>query len=141
MTSTQNAVAWSAVIGLVPGYNHTSDPEVIANRRDLLIKQWQKAMDDTLGLTGYVVSATLTDTKVLYPSEHGGPEGGEAAVTFSGSSNPNFVKPRDFDDFIEAVKSTVLRVQRGMKQETVRIEFTYIDNSVYSRLDKADMIA
>lgn len=129
------AIGWSATIGLIPGYGHDNDPDAVAARKALLAASWDQAMRDTADATDFVISAVMTDSVVLYPRSGGCPEGGERAVTLTGSSNPVYVGPDAFDDYVAAVERTVLRVQRAMEQTTVRIEFRLIQRSVYSRLD------
>ena len=130
----QAAVGWTATIGLFPGYGHGNAGGDIAERRRLLVEQWFASMRQTQAETDLVVSAVLTDSVVLYP-HNSCPEGGEVAMTLTGSSNPTHVAPERLDDFMAAVQATVRRVQEAMEQKTVRLEFHRIERSVYSRLD------
>lgn len=130
------AVAWSATMGLIPGYGHDNDPATVAARKAMLIELWDAAMERTYADTGFTVSAVMTDALVVYPQANGCPVGGEQAVTLTGSSNPTKVDPGRFDDFIAAVEDMVLRVQAGMEQTSVRIEFSLLERSVYSRVEK-----
>ncbi|MFC7739422.1 hypothetical protein ACFQX4_27580 [Roseomonas sp. GCM10028921] len=135
-SANEAAISWSATMGLIPGYGHDNRPELLPGRRDLLVRLWSAAMEETLEQTGFSVSAVMTDSLVLYPESAGCPVGGEIAVTIAGSSNPARVGTDQFDAFSAAVRRTVRRVQEGMEQTSVRIEFTRIDRSLYSRLDE-----
>lgn len=135
LPDSRKAIAWTATMGLVPGYDHDNDPTLVAERKALLTRAWDEAIAETQESTGFTVSAVMTDSIVLYPRANGCPEGGEHAVTLSGSSNPAYVPEDRFAEFVQAVESTVLRIQRTMEQTSVRIEFSMISRSVYSRLD------
>lgn len=127
------AIGWTATMGLVPGYAHDNMPDGIEERRALLIRTWTEAMEKVNEETGYSISVVMTPSIVIYPRSGGCPEGGEQAMTLTGSSNPKFVKPRDFYDFAEAVERIVRFVQTEMEQTSVRIEFSEI-RSIYSRV-------
>lgn len=133
-TAKTRAVSWSATMGLIPGYGHDNDPDVVAERKALLIRVWREAMEDTKASTGYTISAVLTDSTVIYPVTGGCPPDGEQAVTLSGSSNPAFVPEPEFEAFMHAVEAAVLHAQSRMEQTSVRIEFSILDRSVYSRV-------
>jgi hypothetical protein len=131
---TQAAVGWTATIGLVPGYGHGNAGVDLAERRRLLVEQWFASMRRTHDETDLVISAVLSESVVLYP-HNSCPDGGEVAMTLTGSSNPTHVAPERLDDFMAAVETTVRRVQEAMEQRTVRLEFHRIERSIYSRLD------
>ena len=128
------AVSWSATVGLVPGYGHDNRPNDIEALRAKLLASWTRAMGETLAETGHYPSCVATNAVVLYQEDHGCPPGGEQAMLLVGSSNPRDVPPHDFAAFEAAVERTVRQVQREMEQRTVRIEFSRITRSVYSRL-------
>ena len=130
----QAAVGWSATIGLIPGYGHGNAGVDVAERRAMLVREWFAAMRQTHAETDLVVSAVLSESLVLYP-HNSCPEGGEVAMTLTGSSNPTHVAPERLDEFMAAVETTVRRVQEAMGQRTVRLEFHRIERSIYSRLD------
>lgn len=130
-----NAISWTATMGLVPGYGHDNSPLDIADRRALLASAWSDAMEATLADTGFSVSTVMTDAIVIYPKTGRCPDGGEVAVTLSGSSNPRYVNRDEFEAFMDAVERTVREVQVRMEQTSVRIEFGSILRSVYCRTD------
>lgn len=130
------AISWSATMGLIPGYAHDNDPVALEARRHLLVRLWNEAMEDCHARTGFSVSCVMTDATVLYRSAGGCPDGGERAVLLTGSTNPRYVKPREFPAFARAVEDVIRRVQRGMEQTSCRIEFSEIAMSVYSREQK-----
>jgi hypothetical protein len=132
------AISWSATMGLIPGYAHDNDPVALDARRHLLVHLWNEAMEDCHARTGFSVSCVMTDATVLYRAAGGCPDGGERAVLLTGSTNPRYVKRREFPAFARAVEDVVRRVQRGMDQTSCRIEFSEIAMSVYSREQKLD---
>jgi hypothetical protein len=135
MSANTGAISWTATMGLIPGYGHDNSPSRIAERKALLASAWSDAMEATLADTGFSVSTVMTDAIVLYPKAGMCPEGGEVAVTLSGSSNPRYVGPDEFEAFMDAVERTVREVQISMKQTSVRIEFGSILRSLYCRTD------
>ena len=130
------AISWSATMGLIPGYSHDNDPVALEARRHMLVHLWNEAMEDCHARTGFSVSCVMTDATVLYRSAGGCPDGGERAVLLTGSTNPRYVKRREFPAFARAVEDVVRRVQRGMDQTSCRIEFSEIALSVYSREER-----
>lgn len=129
------AVSWSATMGLVPGYGHDNPEALLAERRALLVRLWDEAMEEAHARTRFSVSCVMTDSLVLYRRDGGCPEGGERAVTLTGSSNPRYVRPDEIGAFREAVEDVVRRVQIGMGQTSCRIEFSHVAHSVYSRIE------
>lgn len=127
------AIGWSATMGLIPGYGHDNDPDTLSRRRDVLVELWNEAMEACHRDTRFSISCVMTDATVLYPQAGGCPEGGERAIMLTGSSNPKYVKPHEFEAFMAAVERVVRQVQVGMEQTSCRIEFTRILRSVYSR--------
>jgi hypothetical protein len=128
------AIGWTATIGLIPGYGHGNTGCDVSERRAMLVREWFTSMRRTHEETGFVISAVLSESVVLYP-HNSCPEHGEVAMTLTGSSNPAHVAADRLGDFMDAVHATVRRVQEGMEQKTVRLEFTRIERSIYSRLD------
>jgi hypothetical protein len=129
------AIAWTATLGLIPGYGHDNDDAAVAERRILLVEAWSREMERTLLEDNFSVSCVMTDSVVHYPASGHCPKGGEIAVTLSGSSNPRYVPFDRFEAFMDAVESTVKAVQIAMEQTSCRIEFTPLLRSTYSRLD------
>jgi hypothetical protein len=129
------AIAWTATLGLIPGYGHDNDDAAVAERRILLVEAWSREMERTLLEDNFSVSCVMTDSVVHYPASGRCPKGGEIAVTLSGSSNPRYVPSDRFEAFMDAVESTVKAVQTAMEQTSCRIEFTPLLRSTYSRLD------
>lgn len=139
-TPNTRAIAWSVSMGLVSGYageGYDDSDWNLRKRRVLLHRTWEKEMERTLLETGFTVSTVMTDAKVVYRQEDRCPVAGESVVVLSGSSNPRYVSPDRFDEYIEAVETMILRVQDAMGQTSVRIEFVELLRSVYSRVEKA----
>ena len=131
------AVGWSVAMGLLPGYGHGNVGGEVSldDRRVLLAASWARIMATVEAETGLLVSAVLTEGRTLYPTSLGCPDGGEAVVTLSGSSNPTRVGPDQFDAYVEAVEKAVHLLRETMEQNSVRIEFTRIARSSYFRAD------
>jgi len=130
--ANQATIGWSATIGLFEDYGHGNAGDVEARRR-MLVDAWMESMTRTRTETGLSISAVMGDSRVLYP-HNSCPDGGEMAVTLTGSCNPEHVAPAEHESFMAAVQTTVRRVQEVMGQKTVRIEFHRIDRLVYSKL-------
>ncbi len=126
-----NAVHWSATFGLLPGYHHDNASAAVYRAR--FIEAWSATMDRVLADTGFVISCVMNDSLVIYPKAFGCPEGGEVAVTVSGSSNPDHVKSPQFEDVKAAVEAVVCEVQQQMDQTTVRLEFAPIQSHYFVR--------
>jgi len=138
------AIAWSVSMGVIPGYagpGYDDSGWNMEKRRMLLHKTWEKEMERTLMETGFTVSTVMTDAKVVYRQEDGCPVSGENVILLSGSSNPRFVLPDRFDEYVAAVEAMILRVQEAMEQTSVRIEFVELYRSFYSRVEKTPALA
>ena len=129
------AIGWSATMGLIPGYGHANDAVTLVLRRKRLLDAWNEAMDACQNETRFSISCVMTEATVLYPESGGCPVGGEKAIALNGSSNPKYVKPHEFEAFMDAVETVVKQVQERMEQTSCRIEFTPIMRSTYSRTD------
>lgn len=132
MTSDR-AIGWSVAMCLLAGYGNANDADAIERRTALLARTWHEEMTRTENETGLLVSCVMTPSAVIYPEAYGCPAEGERTVTISGGSNPARVAPDQFDDYVAAVEATILRVQRVIRQTSVRIEFHEIVRSTYSR--------
>ncbi len=128
-------IGWSVAMGLIPGYGHGNAGMSLDERRAMLVSQWAGIMPHVEANTGFLVSAMLSDARVLYPTALGCPHGGEHVVVLSGSSNPTKVSPDQFDAYVQAVETAVHLLRDAMGQNSVRIEFVRIARSSYFRAD------
>lgn len=133
--SDVEAIGWSVAMGLIPGYGHGNGGMSLDDRRDMLASQWASIMPHVEANTGFLVSAMLSDARVLYPTSLGCPPGGEHVVVLSGSSNPTKVTADQFDAYVAAVETAVHLLRDAMGQNSVRIEFVRIARSSYFRAD------
>lgn len=129
------AIGWSVAMGLLPGYGHGNRGMSIEDRRTYLATNWAAVMDMVEESSGFLVTAMLSDARVLYPTRLGCPDDGEHVVVLSGSSNPTKVTPEQFDAYVAAVETAIYMLRDVMEQNSVRIEFTRIARSSYHRAD------
>ncbi len=118
---------FTATFGVVAGYGHNNDNE--ANAASLVAKTWQKAAAEMFAAKGIYVSAVVNESKTVYHESWGCPKGGEKTATVSGEANPAFVQ--DTTKWKQAVIEVCSLVKKELKQSTVAVSFSEVDDFIY----------
>jgi hypothetical protein len=146
-------LAFCAVFGVIPGYNHVNLHVVVDNGLESLhsfnktniqvvSEAWQAAMQKEFEKTDIVVSAVMTESNTVYPVGFGCPPGGEKTVTVNGHFNPKFIKLKPgfseasskkiaFGYYRRAVVRVCEAVRKELKQTTVSVAFYELGDFVY----------
>jgi hypothetical protein len=118
-------VEFSAVFGVVPGFNHDND--VGTEPLALVAAAWDAAAEAERAAHGLYVGAALTERRVLYPRDQGCPEGGEISVEAMGTCN---LRCEDPDAWRDGVRRVVEATRSKLGQATVRIVFRDVEDEL-----------
>ena len=148
-------LAFYAVFGVVPGYNHNNKLPVLVHRDgrtqleeteelsniEIVSNIWQEAMEEEFKQSEILVPAVLSESNTVYPVRFGCPKGGEQTVTVNGHVNPKFARKgyENYHNLYEAMiheyKAAAIRVCKvvkdELKQTTVSVAFYEIEDFVY----------
>lgn len=111
-----NTIKWDCTIGVNAGYD-------LNEQKMLPIEEFTgiylELAEEVYKETGIYVSATITDSRVLYSPEWGCPKGGEFAFTLSGSCNSAFAEPENYRKSLDIL---MRRLKKRMNQSTLLLE-------------------
>ncbi len=111
-----NVIRWTMTVGVNPGYElKQQKPMGFAE----ICTLYQKTAREVFEESGTYISAVCHESRVLYHTEWGCPEGGEYAYTFSGSCNPVFSEKTAY---LEALQQVAQGLRKKLKQATLLLE-------------------
>lgn len=118
---------FTATVGVVEGYHHKN--EGTNNALKVVSNLWQEIAKNVLDGCGVYVSAILSTSVTVYHTDWGCPVGGEETVTLVGEANPAFTV--DMTAWKEAVIAIVKELKVALKQSTIVVTFSEVDEFVY----------
>lgn len=108
---------FSATLGVNQGYGHANEVKTAAEAVSI---EWQKAAAQVFQESGVYVGAVVKDSKTVYNTEWGCPEGGEATAEISGACNPQYTA---VEAYKEAVVKTLEICAIALGQSTTQVVF------------------
>ncbi|WP_035323047.1 hypothetical protein [Peribacillus kribbensis] len=113
----QKSLRASIVLGINSGYGENR----VRHTLQKAAEAWQRLAAELYEETQIYVSAAAHQSKTVYHTKWGCPQGGEDTVTFTASANHEYVK--DINAWKEAVITLTKRIKSEFGQDTVTIEF------------------
>lgn len=113
----KKTVSFEATLGVNPGYGHANEKQSTV---EVVAKEWQKAAAQVFQEDGIYVGAVVKDSKTVYHTDWGCPEGGEATAEISGVCNPEYT---DVNQYKKAVVKTLEICATVLKQSTTQVVF------------------
>ena len=124
---TKKTVRFSATIGVVEGYEFNNVH--IDSAKDIVSLVWQKYADIVFDEIVVYVSTIIVESRAIYQEERGCPKGGEKTATVFGEANPLIVE--DMELWKKAVIEIIKLIKDELKQESIFLIFTDVDESIY----------
>lgn len=116
------SIAFIAVFGLYPGYNHDKNIEdrIVYSEKDFSML-WHRKMQLEYEFSGVLVSSIFNGSRALYPMNFGCPLNGEITVSVFGEMNP--VHCLDEQAYKDATIRICQAMRKELEQTTVRVSF------------------
>lgn len=113
-------------MGVNQGYGHANENE---SAMKIVGREWQKAAAEVNSESGIYVGAVVKDSRTVYHTEWGCPEGGEVTAEISGVCNPEYTA---VEAYKTAVVSCLEKCAKALGQSTTQVvfnegEFVYLD--------------
>ena len=127
----EKTIKFNVVFGVTAGYEGLQSPDQV-NLGEVMAKAaaaWQEAAAAEFAKSGLYISAVAAPAAAVYHTDWGCPVGGEIAVSFEGTANPQFVN--DIDMWKHAVIRVVTEVKTKLKQSTTTLEFSEVNDFYY----------
>ena len=115
------------VIGVNEGYFHNN--EININ----IYKLYQEVAEKIYKEEGTYISATITESKVIYSASWGCPAGGEIVYSIKGTRNPQFVD--DFEKYKKATEQIVKILASELKQSTFTLSWKNLELNYFKKIE------
>jgi len=115
------------VIGVNEGYFHNN--EININ----IYKLYQEVAEKIYKEEGTYISATITESKVIYSAAWGCPAGGEIVYSIKGTRNPQFVD--DFEKYKKATEQIVKILGSELKQSTFMLSWKNLELNYFKKIE------
>ena len=114
----EKTISFIATLGINPGYGH-SNQQVSAS--EIVGRVWQDEAAQVFQECGVYVSAVVIDSKTVYHTDWGCPQGGEVTALITGDCNPQYTP---IEEYKEAVLKVIERCARRLEQSTTQVRFS-----------------
>ena len=115
------------VIGINQGYNHNNDSSIN------IYELYQEVAEKIYKEGGTYISATITESKVIYSAAWGCTAGGEIVYSIKGTRNPQFVD--DFEKYKKATEQIVKILGSELKQSTFTLSWKNLELNYFKKIE------
>lgn len=115
------------VIGINQGYNHNNDSSIN------IYELYQEVAEKIYKEDGTYISATITESKVIYSASWGCPAGGEIVYSIKGTKNPQFVD--DFEKYKKATERVAKTLASELKQSTFTLTWKNLELNYFKKIE------